>query len=263
MYLLYSSSIENQKLLYKKPVWNKGTKGLQVAWNKGKQFSEKQKENMSKGQVKRFQDPKQRKKVSLKQKEIYQNPKAIEKNRQAQLKYNKEHPYHIEKMSQITKNLFQNIEYKGKHKQSQQKRWLKSEEHEKASKSQKKRFSDPKEREKASKSKLHIFSALDKLIINPYCHLFNKKLKEQVRIRDSYICQNCGITQEESISKYKQILHIHHIHYDKSNCFPDLITLCAKCNSTVNFNRIYWEKYFMNKLNDRQLLFWTKRKNKI
>jgi hypothetical protein len=43
---------------------------------------------------------------------------------------------------------------------------------------------------------------------------------------------------------------VHHIHYDKKNCDPDLITLCASCNSKVNFDRDYWENFFMTKLKE-------------
>ncbi len=115
-------------------------------------------------------------------------------------------------------------------------------------------------KEKMRQSKLHIFSALDHLCKDKYCHKFNKTLREQVRLRDSYTCQNCGITQEEHKLKSNKILSVHHIHYDKSNCYPDLITLCISCNTIVNYNKNYYESFFMNKLNDRSLLFWTKRK---
>jgi len=88
----------------------------------------------------------------------------------------------------------------------------------------------------------------------PYCKLFNKSLKEAVRNRDNRLCQLCNKTEEEN--KEKQT--VHHIHYDKENCEPDLITLCRSCNSKVNINRDYYEKLFMNMLNDRKLLFWIK-----
>jgi len=50
---------------------------------------------------------------------------------------------------------------------------------------------------------------------------------------------------------------IHHVHYDKENCYPDLITLCCADHGKVNFNRKYYESLFMNQLNKRGLLFWT------
>lgn len=46
----------------------------------------------------------------------------------------------------------------------------------------------------------------------------------------------------------------------KENCWPDLITLCSRCNSKVNGNREHYENLFMNRLNERGLLFWTRNK---
>lgn len=85
----------------------------------------------------------------------------------------------------------------------------------------------------------------------PYCSKFNSKLKEAVRNRDSHTCQLCNIPQNG------RKLDVHHIHYDKENCYPDLIALCNRCHSTVGGNRPYYESLFMNKINDRSLLLWT------
>lgn len=82
----------------------------------------------------------------------------------------------------------------------------------------------------------------------PYCQRFNKILKTAIKDRDNHTCQLCGTNKK---------LMVHHIHYDKENCYPDLITLCNSDNSKVNFNRKHYEHLFMNKLNDRGLLFWT------
>ncbi len=97
----------------------------------------------------------------------------------------------------------------------------------------------------------------------PYCSKFNNILKEKVRCRDNYTCQNprCKLTQQESILLYNQSLHVHHIHYDKQNCYPDLITLCLRCNVNSNFNRTFHEQLYMNILNNRELLFWTNNLN--
>lgn len=86
----------------------------------------------------------------------------------------------------------------------------------------------------------------------PYCSKFNKPLKNRIRKRDNKTCQLCG--EKENGKK----LAVHHIHYDKKNCNPDLITLCDRCNSKVNFNCDYYEVLFMNNLNNRHLLFWNK-----
>ncbi len=94
----------------------------------------------------------------------------------------------------------------------------------------------------------------------PYCIKFNKELKKSVRKRDNYTCQNpiCKLTQQESLIIYDQCLDIHHIHYDKSNCYPDLITLCHSCNVKANSNRRFQEILYMNILNNRKLLFWNR-----
>ncbi len=89
----------------------------------------------------------------------------------------------------------------------------------------------------------------------PYCFKFNSNLKEAIRNRDNETCQLCGEMDK------RRKLSVHHIHYDKENCYPDLISLCKVCNSKVNFNRKYYEDLFMNILNERFLLFWTRRMN--
>ena len=68
----------------------------------------------------------------------------------------------------------------------------------------------------------------------PYSIDWTDTLRRAIRERDNYICQlcnQCGVI-------------IHHIDYDKKNCNPsNLITLCVRCNSKVNFNRNYWTNY--------------------
>lgn len=85
----------------------------------------------------------------------------------------------------------------------------------------------------------------------PYCKKFNNELKEKIRNRDNRTCQTCGA--KENGRKHS----VHHIHYDKENCYPDLITVCGICNNKANSNRDEWEIFYMNKLNDRGLLHWT------
>ena len=79
----------------------------------------------------------------------------------------------------------------------------------------------------------------------PYAPEFNKKLKEQVKKRDNYTCQECNY--EEKDLKYP--LSIHHIDYNKkNNLLINLIALCNSCHSQTNFRREDWKKYFKNKL---------------
>jgi len=83
----------------------------------------------------------------------------------------------------------------------------------------------------------------------PYTEEFNKELKELILKRDNYECQNCGMTQEEHLIVIGRILTIHHIDYDKKNCKEEnLITTCLWCNTRANFNRTYWQKFYINKL---------------
>lgn len=85
------------------------------------------------------------------------------------------------------------------------------------------------------------------LSFEPYCSKFNKVLKEKIKQRDNYQCQypNCLCPQLESLLLYHKGLVIHHIHYDKPNCDPDLITLCTKHNGIVNGKRDYHEELLM------------------
>ena len=72
----------------------------------------------------------------------------------------------------------------------------------------------------------------------PYTTDWTETLRRSIRERDNYICQLC--------SQYGNT--VHHKDYNKLNCNPDnLITLCIRCNSKVNFYRDYWKNYFKNK----------------
>lgn len=54
--------------------------------------------------------------------------------------------------------------------------------------------------------------------------------------RDNYTCQKCGISMNESIKKFKQPLHVHHIiPFLKSfdNSMSNLIALCPRCHRKV------------------------------
>jgi len=89
----------------------------------------------------------------------------------------------------------------------------------------------------------------------PYCYKFNEKTKNEIRKRDNYQCQmpKCLYTQLENLILYNKSLSVHHIHYKKEDCYPDLIALCTKCNCIVNSNRNYWEELFMKILRKRGL----------
>ncbi len=71
---------------------------------------------------------------------------------------------------------------------------------------------------------------------------WNRTFKEQIRYRDGYKCQVCGVPEEECMTN----LPIHHIDYDKLNLDSNnLVSLCNSCHAKTNFNRKYWKKYFL------------------
>ena len=73
---------------------------------------------------------------------------------------------------------------------------------------------------------------------------FTKRLKEQIRKRDNYTCQECNYPEEE----LEEMLSIHHIDYSKNNHNIDnLISLCRSCHAKTSFNRDDWTKYYKRK----------------
>ena len=82
----------------------------------------------------------------------------------------------------------------------------------------------------------------------PYDISFNNGLKEIIRKRDEFICQECGINE----NKLSRRLSIHHIDYDKKNNDKDnLISLCHTCHNRTQFNREFWTNYFKAKTQKR------------
>ena len=75
----------------------------------------------------------------------------------------------------------------------------------------------------------------------PYGLEFNRELKESIRKRDNYLCQECGKTQEELKKKL-------FIYCKQNNSLFNLISLCNKCHSKTNSNRKHWESYFKMKI---------------
>lgn len=88
---------------------------------------------------------------------------------------------------------------------------------------------------------------LDGISFEPYGVDFNKGLREEIRERDNYTCQECSKTQEELGWK----LDVHHIDYDKTNNNPEnLICLCRSCHAKTNFNREDWKMYYQNRMGE-------------
>lgn len=75
----------------------------------------------------------------------------------------------------------------------------------------------------------------------PYSLLFNRQIRDKVRVRDNFVCQVCGIPELECSKR----LAVHHIDYDKKNTNIDnLISLCQSCHSQTNHNRRKWKETF-------------------
>jgi len=68
---------------------------------------------------------------------------------------------------------------------------------------------------------------------------WNEEKKSAVRERDGKVCQdpNCGISQKDSLEKYNQKLHVHHLIKAKEiadpqerNHMDNLVSLCKQCH---------------------------------
>ena len=82
--------------------------------------------------------------------------------------------------------------------------------------------------------------------LEEYSKDWTDTLRLSIRERDGFVCQECGIHQDEIVGRFKK-LDVHHIDYDKKNCNPNnLITLCKSCHFKTNYNREYWITYFTN-----------------
>lgn len=82
------------------------------------------------------------------------------------------------------------------------------------------------------------------LSFEPYGLDFDNKLREQIRKRDGYRCQECFRHQNEL--GYK--LPVHHIDFNKTNSIPEnLIALCRNCHTQTNWNREDWTVYYQQR----------------
>ena len=85
----------------------------------------------------------------------------------------------------------------------------------------------------------------------PYGLEFDKELKELIRARNGYRCQECFKHESELFTKTgnPRKLMCHHINYIKTDNRPkNLISLCQKCHLKTNFKRKDWTKYFQKKI---------------
>jgi len=72
-----------------------------------------------------------------------------------------------------------------------------------------------------------------------YSLKFNGRLRKEIRQRDNFECQLCGISENGRAHD------IHHINYDKKDCKErNLITLCHSHNAIANTDREEWQFLF-------------------
>jgi len=233
------------------------------AKNKGRKHSKESKKRMSEAHKGKKLSEETKKKIGNAQKgHPDYNPKrkgCFQKGHKVPLEwrkitseYLKEHPEHsfFKKGHKRfrTKESYQNSEYKKKISIANKGKKRTKGQREKLSKSYKyhipwnkgKKCPEISERQLGEKN--HSWEG--GISFEPYSLDWNEHLRESIRQRDKYICQNCGIKQNELKGLHKK-LAVHHIDYNKKNCNPkNLITLCISCNNKANFDRDYWKKYF-------------------
>lgn len=81
----------------------------------------------------------------------------------------------------------------------------------------------------------------------PYCPIWkDTDYKESIKERDKYLCQN------PYCFKTDNVLHVHHINYDKKNCQPNnLITVCRSCNARANTDRAWHTEWYQTIINKK------------
>jgi NADH:ubiquinone oxidoreductase subunit E len=189
--------------------------------NKGRKFTPEHRTKISEGTRKALASPEVRAKISEAIKKQWQDPEYRAKISEA--KRGENHPFFGKKHTEETKAKMSKA-HKGKK--------LTPETRAKMSKVTKKRWEDPKERVKISAGlqgvTLEQWSGF--ATEQPYCHLFNKPLKEHIRNRTNRVCAVCG----KSALQNKTRLSVHHLDENKMQGCDDwewrLAVLCRNCH---------------------------------
>lgn len=107
------------------------------------------------------------------------------------------------------------------------------------------KHTDPYLREigrKTSETKIKIFKELGLHKDHQYPEIWDEYLREEIRKRDSYTCQEC---------RKLNVKIVHHIDWNKDNCDrANLITLCRPCHMRLHasLNKEYWINRFRIKI---------------
>jgi hypothetical protein len=89
-------------------------------------------------------------------------------------------------------------------------------------------------------------------IFEEYTYRF-KKIRENIRKRDSYTCFICGYKQNPEETNRQKILTVHHINENKKDDRDiNLISLCRKCHGKTFKKKDYWVAFFCNHLHINQ-----------
>ena len=82
-------------------------------------------------------------------------------------------------------------------------------------------------------------SKLIKCRTDGYCDAWSdKEYKEDLR-KD--VCSDCGMTTEEPLEKWNEVLSLHHKDGNKQNCHPDNFdTLCKVCHAYADWELRNW-----------------------
>lgn len=82
-----------------------------------------------------------------------------------------------------------------------------------------------------------------------YPNVFNRLLREQIKKRDNYSCQECNINQKE----VGKALEVHHIDYNKNNNSKNnLITLCGVCHRRTYYDINKWINYYQKVMEEHK-----------
>ena len=94
----------------------------------------------------------------------------------------------------------------------------------------------------------------------PYKKGWNVLLRESIKQRDNYTCQECGKKQMSNERRFA----VHHIDYKKDNHHPsNLILLCNSCHGKTTYTKkieFYKERYFV--INKRRFNDYNRASNK-